>query len=282
MEVLIAVIAAAVVGAAGFLFGVTRGRSVGLSQGRSEANARLSALVEAVRRGRTLPGIEAGTPVAELQAALEQAWAPREVERSAALREAVGRVSVFLQRNVRAPLAGADGATDTGELRDRIRRALGALEDLDFFVSEASDVRQGTDLAELAKRVTHEFVTDQGVGVRLALSDSTVRASVSPAALMDALYLMLHNASRFGRRQTIDLTVAKEGDRATLRVRDHGPGFSEEAFRRAFDPFYSTSEDGLGLGLPHARKLLEAMGGSIQLRNVPDGGAEVEISLPAA
>jgi signal transduction histidine kinase len=99
---------------------------------------------------------------------------------------------------------------------------------------------------------------------------------------MDALYLVLHNASRFGRGQTIDLTVAQQGARAALRVRDHGPGFSEEAFRRAFDPFYSTSEDGLGLGLPHARKLLEAMGGSIQLRNVPDGGAEVEISLPTS
>jgi signal transduction histidine kinase len=156
------------------------------------------------------------------------------------------------------------------------------LEDLDSFVSEASDVREGTDLVQLAQRVTHEFVRDQGVGVRLALSDGSVRASVSPNALMDALYLVLHNASRFGRGQTIDLTVAQQGARAALRVRDHGPGFSEEAFRRAFDPFYSTSEDGLGLGLPHARKLLEAMGGSIQLRNVPDGGAEVEISLPTS
>jgi len=166
--------------------------------------------------------------------------------------------------------------------RDRIERALGALEDLDFFVSEASEVREGTDLVQLAQRVTHEFVRDQGVAVRLALGEASVRASVSPAALMDALYLVLHNASRFGRGQTIDLTVAREGARAMLRVRDHGPGFSEEAFRRAFDPFYSTSDDGLGLGLPHARKLLEGMGGTIQLRNVPDGGAEVEISLPAA
>jgi signal transduction histidine kinase len=282
MEALIAVIAAAVVGAAGFFFGVTRGRAVGLTQGRSEASTRLLALVEAVRRGRTLPGIEGGTPEAELQAALEQGWAPREVERGAALRESVGRVSAFLHRNVRAPLAGAEDAKDAAELRQRIERALGALEDLDSFVSEASDVREGTDLVQLAQRVTHEFVRDQGVGVRLALSDGSVRASVSPNALMDALYLVLHNASRFGRGQTIDLTVAQQGARAALRVRDHGPGFSEEAFRRAFDPFYSTSEDGLGLGLPHARKLLEAMGGSIQLRNVPDGGAEVEISLPTS
>jgi signal transduction histidine kinase len=280
MEVLIAVIAAAVLGAVGFLVGTSRGRASGLAQGRSEGDSRLATLVEAVRRGRTLPGVAAGTPEADLQQALKQGWAPREVEREAALREAVGRVSAFLERNVRAPLEGSGVASGEQELRSRIDRALGALEDLDFFVSETSDVRQGTDLAGLAQRVTHEFVTDQGIGVRLALSDPSIRASVNPSALMDALYLVLHNASRFGNAQTIDLAVAREGERAKLTVTDHGPGFSEEAFRRAFDPFYSTSEDGLGLGLPHARRLVEAMGGSIELRNVPGGGAEVEMSFP--
>ena len=99
---------------------------------------------------------------------------------------------------------------------------------------------------------------------------------------MDALYLVLHNASRFGNGRTIELTVKKEGGQPKMIVRDRGPGFTEEAFRRAFDPFYSTAEGGLGLGLPQARKLLESMGGSIELRNVPGGGAEVEMTLPAS
>ena len=51
------------------------------------------------------------------------------------------------------------------------------------------------------------------------------------------------------------------------------------AFKRAFDPFYSTSKEGLGLGLPHARTLIEGMGGRVELSNVPDGGAEVEVSF---
>jgi len=96
-----------------------------------------------------------------------------------------------------------------------------------------------------------------------------------------ALYLVLHNAARFGGGQTVDVTVSGNGGRATITVRDRGRGFGEEAFRRAFDPFYSTSDDGLGLGLPHARKVVEGMGGRIELRNVPDGGAEVELSFPA-
>jgi signal transduction histidine kinase len=98
---------------------------------------------------------------------------------------------------------------------------------------------------------------------------------------MDALYLILHNAARFGGSATIDVTVVHDGSRAVVTVRDRGPGFTEDAFARAFDPFYSTTEDGLGLGLPHARRAVEAMGGHIELRNVPDGGAEVELSFPS-
>jgi signal transduction histidine kinase len=98
---------------------------------------------------------------------------------------------------------------------------------------------------------------------------------------MDALYLVLHNAARFGGTATVDVSVLAESGSARIRVRDRGPGFSDEALRRAFDPFYSTAEDGLGLGLPHARRVVEGMGGRIELRNVAAGGGEVEISFPA-
>ena len=156
----------------------------------------------------------------------------------------------------------------------------GALQDLEFFIAEIDEKREGADLVKLAKAVARDFAGDQDVGIRLLLGASTVRADVNPAALMDALYLILHNAGRFGSGSTIDLTLEASDGRATITVRDRGEGFSEEAFSRAFDPFYSTTDDGLGLGLPHARKVIEAMGGAISLSNVPDGGAAVELSFP--
>lgn len=281
MEAVIGIVVGVVLGAVGLSVGLSRGRKAGLEEGGREVEGRLSSLVEAVRRGRIPSDVAAGTPEAALQQALKDGWAPREAEREAALREAVGRVSAFLQKSVRQPLTGLSDQAGAAELRERIDRALGALEDLDFFVREADETRQGTDLSALAQKVSKEFVADQGMGVRLLLGGAAIRATVNAAALMDALYLILHNASRFGEGQTVDLTVESDGGRAKITVRDHGKGFSEEAFRRAFDPFYSTSDDGLGLGLPHARKVIEGMGGRIELRNVPDGGAEVEISFPA-
>ena len=178
--------------------------------------------------------------------------------------------------------AAREAHVDAAELRERIDRALGSLQDVDFFLREPAREREGRDLGALVQQTTRDFAEDQAVGVRVRLDSRPVRAEVNGAALMDALYLVLHNAARFGGGSTVDVTVVTEGARAVVKVRDRGQGFTEEAFKRAFDPFYSSAADGLGLGLPHARKVVEGMGGVIELRNVPDGGAEVEISFASA
>lgn len=293
----IGIIVGVVLGVVGFALGRALGKSAGVDQGRregrdegvlagrDEAGAdvehQVRSLVDAVSRGRR-PEVKPSSPaVAALLEALEAGWTPRDAERQRALREAIGRVSAYLDKSVRAPLAGATAEAGAAELYERVQRALGSLEDLDFFVKEPAVETEGRDLPPLVQQVTREFAQDQSVGIRMALDGRPVRAKVNPAALMDALYLVLHNAARFGGGATIDVTVVTEGGAARIKVRDRGKGFSEEAFRRAFDPFYSSTDDGLGLGLPHARRAIEGMGGRIELRNVPDGGGEVEISFPA-
>jgi signal transduction histidine kinase len=266
--------------AVGFGLGKSGARAAGLAQGRRESAERLWAAAEAVSRGEMPEGATEGSPEGELHRALEAGWAPRDTERQAALREALTRVGGFLHRSVRAPLSGGTATSDPAELRERMDRALGALEDLDFFIKEIPAGTDGQNIAAIVQQVSREFALDQDVTVRLSLDSKPVRAEVNAAAFMDAVYLLLHNAGRFGEGSTVDVSVVEEGDRSVVRIRDRGQGFSEEAFSRAFDPFYSTSPEGLGLGLPHARKVLEGMGGGIELRNVPDGGAEVEVSLP--
>lgn len=262
----------------GFLLGRSGAHTAGVREGRAKTEQRLAAAAESIRRGRR-PQVEAGSPEEELYVALEQGWAPRETERQAALKEAIGRVSVFLDASVRVPLAGADTEAHAGELRERIERALGALKDLNFFLEEPTGESERRDLVPLVQHVTREFAADQDVSVRIQLAEASVSAEVNAQVLMDSLYLILHNAGHFGGGMTIDVTVQAVNGRASVTVCDRGDGFTEEAFKRAFDPFYSTSKQGLGLGLPHARALIEGMGGRVELRNVPDGGAEVEVSF---
>jgi signal transduction histidine kinase len=278
MEIGIGVGIGVVLGVVGFFFGRSGARSAGAREGLAEAKQRLAAAAESLRRGRR-PQVEAGSAEEELYVALEQGWAPRETERQAALKEAIGRVSAFLDASVRAPLAGAGREARAGELRERIERSLGALEDLNFFLEEPTGESEARDLVPLVQHVAREFAADQDVGVRIQLAEASVIAKVNAQVLMDSLYLILHNAGHFGGGTTIDVTVQAVDGRASVTVRDRGEGFTEEAFKRAFDPFYSTSKQGLGLGLPHARTLIEGMGGRVELRNVPDSGAEVEVSF---
>ncbi len=63
-------------------------------------------------------------------------------------------------------------------------------------------------------------------------------------------------------------------------VEDTGPGFSQEALQRSFQPFYTTKINGTGLGLPNVKKIVELHGGTITVENRSEGGAVFRIHLP--
>lgn len=75
---------------------------------------------------------------------------------------------------------------------------------------------------------------------------------------------------------------ASGGGMIEVSVRDHGHGFPQGWEEKIFERFYTTKRDGLGLGLPIARSLVQAHGGRIWAENVADGGADFRFTVPAA
>jgi len=67
-----------------------------------------------------------------------------------------------------------------------------------------------------------------------------------------------------------------------IRVRDNGPGISEDIIDRVFDPFFTTRSQGTGLGLAVVAMTVSNHGGEITVKNNPAGGAEFLINLPMA
>jgi signal transduction histidine kinase len=55
---------------------------------------------------------------------------------------------------------------------------------------------------------------------------------------------------------------------------------TEEQTKYVFEPFYTTKNKGLGLGMPYAKKVIEEHGGTIQLNSRPGQGTQTEITLP--
>ena len=66
-----------------------------------------------------------------------------------------------------------------------------------------------------------------------------------------------------------------------IELIDTGPGMDEETLAKAFRAFYTTKQGGSGLGLPTARKIVEAHGGTIDIESAPGRGTKVTIWLPA-
>ncbi len=74
-----------------------------------------------------------------------------------------------------------------------------------------------------------------------------------------------------------ELSVSEVRGRVRLSVADKGPGFTEEALKRLYDPFFTTKNTGTGLGLSVVKRLVESAGGRVEISNLKTGGAAVEI-----
>jgi signal transduction histidine kinase len=79
-----------------------------------------------------------------------------------------------------------------------------------------------------------------------------------------------------------ELTITAYGDHGwlELEVADSGPGLTDEARRRAFEPFYTTKSHGTGLGLAIVFRIVEVHGGQVSAVNCPDGGAAFTLRIP--
>jgi len=78
----------------------------------------------------------------------------------------------------------------------------------------------------------------------------------------------------------IAITLAQEGARARLTIKDNGAGFPPQILSRAFEPYVTTKSKGTGLGLAIVKKIVDDHGGEIRLVN--NHGGEVSIWLPLA
>lgn len=126
---------------------------------------------------------------------------------------------------------------------------------------------------------------------RVALTVTTpaepVAMLVDPNQIHQVIYNLIYNAlnaqPRGGRVRVSAETDARSwtsAGRLLLRVEDAGVGLPADIGERIFDPFVSTKETGLGLGLSICRRIVEAHGGTIRAESPAAGGAAFVVCVP--
>lgn len=115
-----------------------------------------------------------------------------------------------------------------------------------------------------------------------------LRVAADPVALEQIVHNLIGNAAQAlqqvpaGERR-LELAAEAQGTRGVVTVRDSGPGIAAEALPRLFEPFFTTREGGLGLGLSLCETLAGGMGGQLSGGNVAGGrGAVFRLELPRA
>lgn len=146
--------------------------------------------------------------------------------------------------------------------------------DLNKVVSDALDLAR-PDLIVRQVRT----VKNLGSDMPLVVGDQIQLQQVILNLILNASESLMTNDSD-NRVLTVS-TLAHNGSVEAVFA-DNGPGFAPEIMKKLFEPFFSTKEHGLGLGLPISRSIMTAHGGELWAESVAGGGAVFHIKLPAA
>jgi signal transduction histidine kinase len=218
---------------------------------------------------------------------------------------ALGKLSSTIAHEIRNPLVSIGGfarrlyrsipdeASEkryTQTIMVEVSRLEKILSDLLNYTRDESLVFQEIDLREILEEsfsMVSEKLNDGEIGLTKQYSEGLPKVMGDHHQLIQVFSNLFNNAYEAmkgkGTLSLRVLPVAKNGSTfVRIEVEDTGSGIDPENLHNIFNPFYSTKESGLGLGLPLVYKIIASHQGQIEVDNRPGEGVTFIITLPAA
>jgi len=195
-------------------------------------------------------------------------------------------------RMLAADPPNVDGARETARrtIRDG-HRASDVITRLRALFSRKEAAAEPVDLNEATREVIALSLSElqrSGVSLRAELADDLPPVTGDRVQLQQVVLNLLRNGADAmsgvaGRpRQLVIRTRRDEGDRVRLDVRDAGAGFDPQTADRLFESFYTTKDDGMGIGLSVSRSIVESHQGRLWATPNDGPGATFSFSIPCA
>jgi C4-dicarboxylate-specific signal transduction histidine kinase len=213
----------------------------------------------------------------------------------------VGKLAAGVAHEVGNPLAGILGYLSLARSRASSPELIEMLQRIDAEVQRIDQIVRGllelgrpaqgrsmpVDVGTLAANCVKLLSAGPDFGqveVALAIDPGTLALAESGPLSQVLINLLLNSAQAMEGKGSISVRARREEGRVAIEVQDSGPGISEEARPRLFEPFFTTraAGKGSGLGLAVSRHLLAAMDGTLEGSNAEQGGARFRVSLPAS
>jgi signal transduction histidine kinase len=152
--------------------------------------------------------------------------------------------------------------------------------------------KKSTDLNQLARHTLDLFsaeAREKNISLSLEAFSGDIKVEVDPQRMEQVMGNLIGNSIRYiSEGSSIWLAIEEvNGTAIQLCINDNGPGVPEEDLPYLFDRFWrkdksrSRAAGGTGLGLAIAKQLIEAQEGTIEARNLPEGGLQIRIALKA-
>lgn len=166
---------------------------------------------------------------------------------------------------------------------DRLQKLLGDF--LDFARQESLTLEPGSLNAEIEQLLDFFSIRAKEAGVEIVryLDPELPAVRLDRETFRSAVLNLLINAVQAmeGAGGQLVVRTRPAGLGVLLELIDTGPGMDAETLGKVFGAFYTTKQGGSGLGLPTARKIIEAHGGTIDVESAPGRGTKVTIWMPA-
>ena len=192
-------------------------------------------------------------------------------------------------------LLAREGA-NLNEVRDTLndivednRRASDVIQRLRLLLKKGDSRHQPLALNDLVKdtlKLVHSDLVRNRVKAHTRLALELPAISGDPVQLQQVLLNLIMNAcsamvrSPAADRKLVVRTALFKGQSVRVSIKDQGSGIPTGNLQHIFDPFFSTHEQGMGLGLTISRAIIAAHGGKLWAENNGDGGASLHFVLP--
>jgi len=124
-------------------------------------------------------------------------------------------------------------------------------------------------------------IDKNGYQIYKRFADDIPEIEADPGLLYQAFLNILMNAMQaMPEGGAIYIELSARGNTLTILFGDEGPGIPDETLNKIWEPFFTTKDKGSGLGLPIVKKVIEGHGGTIEIENGPEKGAQVTVTLP--
>lgn len=202
------------------------------------------------------------------------------------LKNLTARLSLVAQN---AAVYGQDPAFQQSAMQTvagTVQKMMALMAKLSSPAESAREVDQ--DQVELTdvRAVLAETVESLNGGLQVAVrrtEESVPPVRMKPEQLQQVLLNVILNARQAcGEQGEIRISTGRVQDSAVITVSDTGPGIPPSALRTLFQPFQSTKEGGLGVGLYECKQIVESHRGTVFVESVVGQGTCVQITLPLA